>query len=171
MVGRVAFYLHILFLVTIRAALVNVTIDDTDGDSVTHQLPVYQPASPWGGPSCVGCDIVPNPSLAFDGTWHAATYHPQLLNVNITFSFTGKKFSFITLGSLSHERRNHFISQAFPSGYSSSSPMQTSLEPELHQIRSAISLSMGNSWDTSTTNLMKAPIPCSTMLWRSALTA
>lgn len=99
MVGQVAFDLLILFLVTTRAALVNVTIDDTDGDSVTHQLPVYQPASPWGGPSCEGCDIVPDPSLAFDGTWHAATYHPELLNVNITFSFTGKKHSLIALGS------------------------------------------------------------------------
>ena len=99
MVGRAALDLLILFLVTARAALVNRTIDDTDGDSVTLQVPFYQPtvASPWAGPSCVGCAIVPDTSLVFDGTWHAATYHPELLNVNITFSFTGAELSFDAL--------------------------------------------------------------------------
>ena len=100
MVGRAALDLLILFLVTTRAALVNRTIDDTDGDSVTRQVPIYQPtvASPWAGASCVGCAIVPDPALAYDGTWHAATYHPELVNVNITFNFTGAELSFDALG-------------------------------------------------------------------------
>lgn len=100
MVRRAALDFLILFLVTFttHAALVNRTIDDTAGDSVTLQAPTYQPASPWGGPSCVGCAIVPDRALAFDGTWHAATYHPELLNVNITISFTGAELSFDTLG-------------------------------------------------------------------------
>jgi hypothetical protein len=73
-----------------RAALVNRTIDDTFGDSVTGQTPVYLPTTPWAGPSCTTCAIVPNKSLAFDGTWTAATYNPNLFNnMNITFSFTG----------------------------------------------------------------------------------
>lgn len=89
LVRRVAL---VLFLAssTTRAALVNRTIDDTFGDSVTGQRPVYLPTSPWAGSNCTTCAIVPNKALAFDGTWTAATYNPNFFNnMNITFSFTG----------------------------------------------------------------------------------
>ena len=95
-VRRAVLDLLILFLVlpTTRAALVNYTIDDTFGDSVTGAKPVYLPASPWAGPGCTTCAIVPVKALAFDGTWTAATYNPSLFNnMNITFSFTGWKIS------------------------------------------------------------------------------
>ena len=95
-VRRAVLDLLILFLVlpATRAALVNYTIDDTFGDSVTGAKPVYLPASPWAGPGCTTCEIVPIKALAFDGTWTAATYNPSLFNnMNITFSFTGWKFS------------------------------------------------------------------------------
>ena len=98
MVGRAALDLLIFFLVTTRAALINRTIDDTNGDSLTSQEPNYQPASPWAGASCGGCAILPDPALAYDGTWHAATYHPALVNVNITFNFTGAELSFDAFG-------------------------------------------------------------------------
>ncbi|KAK2466636.1 hypothetical protein APHAL10511_000894 [Amanita phalloides] len=90
---RAAFDFLTIFLIfsTTQAALVNRTIDDTYGDSVTGQKPTYTPASSsiWQGPSCTGCAIQPNPSLAFDGTWTAATYNPSLQNINITLRFTG----------------------------------------------------------------------------------
>ena len=94
LVGRAVLRLLILFLASsaTRAALVNRTIDDTRGDSVTGAKPVYLPASPWDGPGCTTCAITPNKTLAFDGTWTAATYNPSLFNnMNISFSFTGKK--------------------------------------------------------------------------------
>ena len=79
----------LLFVCTTQAVLVNRTIDDTYGDPTTGQIPVYQPNGPWNGANCSGCAINPSPSLAFDGTWSAATYNPGLKNINITFSFTG----------------------------------------------------------------------------------
>ena len=81
------------FLVcTTWAPLVNRTIDDTKGDLTTGRTPVYLPNGPWNGQSCSGCAINPDPSLAFDGTWSAATYNPSLNNINITFSFIGGNF-------------------------------------------------------------------------------
>ena len=84
--------LYLLLLVsTALASLVNVSIDDTYGDLTTGKKPVYQPSGPWAGPNCPTCAIVPSTALAFDGTWTAATYHPNIGDMNITFSFTGQK--------------------------------------------------------------------------------
>ena len=61
--------------------LVNRTIDDFYGDSVTGALPVYSPSDGWtSGNTCVGCRF--NSSIAdvnktFDKTWHDATYLPS----------------------------------------------------------------------------------------------
>ena len=79
----------LLLVCTTRAGLVNRTIDDTNGDPTNGRTPVYLPNGPWNGPNCTGCAINPSPSLAFDGTWSAATYNPGLNNMNITFSFIG----------------------------------------------------------------------------------
>ena len=79
----------LLLVCTTRALLVNRTIDDTNGDPTTGLKPIYLPNGPWNGASCSGCAINPNQSLAFDGTWSAATYNPGLKNMNITFSFIG----------------------------------------------------------------------------------
>ncbi|KAF8922058.1 hypothetical protein CPB85DRAFT_18766 [Mucidula mucida] len=72
-----------------RGARVNRTIDDTNGDSETGVVPVYQPMSAWDGTHCARCAIQPSPSSAFDGTWMAATYNPTLGSTNISFSFEG----------------------------------------------------------------------------------
>ena len=84
--------LYLLLLVsTTQASFVNVSIDDTYGDATTGQKPVDQPSGPWAGLNCAGCAIVPSTASAFDGTWTAATYHPNIGDMSITFSFTGKK--------------------------------------------------------------------------------
>lgn len=81
--------LTLLLVCTTQAVLVNRSIDDTYGDNVTGQVPVYQPNGAWNGVNCSGCFIVPNKSLAFDETWAYGSYNPGLNNINITFSFTG----------------------------------------------------------------------------------
>ncbi|KAF8891354.1 hypothetical protein BD779DRAFT_1670970 [Infundibulicybe gibba] len=67
----------------------NRTIDDTNGDSVTGARPIYLPNGPWGGAGCKGCAIQPDPSRAHNGTWTAATFHPELMNMSISFEFQG----------------------------------------------------------------------------------
>lgn len=64
------------------ARLVNRTIDDEQGDSVTGVKPTYEPTSNWAqGSTCAGCFLTPNKvvsvSRAFDGTWHDSTYTPE----------------------------------------------------------------------------------------------
>src|SRR6266550_6856263 len=79
----------ILLVCTTQGRLVNVSIDDHYGDPTTGQIPVYQPVGPWGDQDCPACAIVPLKSMAFDETWHEATYNPSLNNnIFITFSFT-----------------------------------------------------------------------------------
>lgn len=70
-------------------AATNRTIDDTLGDSVSGVRPNYFPsAGVWEDATCKGCAIQPDPSLAFDGTWTAATYNPTI-NTSIELSFKG----------------------------------------------------------------------------------
>ena len=75
------------------SALVNRTIDDFSGDSVTGALPVYSPSDGWtSGNTCVGCRFnssIANVSEAFDKTWHDATYYPGQPDRVITLQFTG----------------------------------------------------------------------------------
>ncbi|THV03987.1 hypothetical protein K435DRAFT_714971 [Dendrothele bispora CBS 962.96] len=69
---------------------VNRTIDDSLGDSVTQQIPTYFPEhGVWEDQTCSGCAIQPDRSLAFGGTWTAATYHADIGNVSISFNFHG----------------------------------------------------------------------------------
>ncbi|KIL67139.1 hypothetical protein M378DRAFT_74229 [Amanita muscaria Koide BX008] len=87
-----AFYrtLCLLFAIPVcHAILVNQTIDSNKGDPVTGFVPIYQPQGPWADQTCSGCYIQPDTTKAFDGTWNAATYHPELQNVNFTLRFTG----------------------------------------------------------------------------------
>ncbi|KAF7298894.1 hypothetical protein MIND_00837400 [Mycena indigotica] len=88
---RVVHFLSAWLVTKILAASTNRTIDDTNGDSMTGAIPVYQPneSGVWAGPSCVGCAIVPDTSLAHDGTWSAATYNAGLGIMNISMDFTG----------------------------------------------------------------------------------
>ncbi|KAJ8695282.1 hypothetical protein PTI98_007888 [Pleurotus ostreatus] len=71
---------------TENAALRNVTIDDRFGDAMTHVVPSYIPPNKW---SPNGGSARPNASLAHNGTWHDATYHPKNAPHKASFSFTG----------------------------------------------------------------------------------
>lgn len=51
----------------------NITIDDQKGDLITGRLPVFLPTPNWAVSPCNGCHAQPDPSQAFDGTWHDAT--------------------------------------------------------------------------------------------------
>jgi hypothetical protein len=83
------FFLH---MTGVRPQVVNRSIDDGFGDSVTGQMPVFWPTLPgiWANQSCVDCAIKPPSSEAFNGTYTAATYHPDTLeSISIMFDFTG----------------------------------------------------------------------------------
>ncbi|KAI0370457.1 hypothetical protein BV20DRAFT_298421 [Pilatotrama ljubarskyi] len=80
--------------------LVNRTIDDQNGDSVTGTTPNFWPApgvdpnSTWiQGIDCVHCSMLPHQvidvSQTFDGTWHDSTYHPGNPDRGLTASFSG----------------------------------------------------------------------------------
>ncbi|KAI0925187.1 hypothetical protein AcW2_005867 [Taiwanofungus camphoratus] len=74
------------------AAAGNVTIDDTYGDEITGQQPIYTPSSDWDqGEICTGCALHPNPLNAFYHTWHDSTYAPTLRPgiPTITLLFSG----------------------------------------------------------------------------------
>ncbi|KAI0640166.1 hypothetical protein C8Q77DRAFT_114749 [Trametes polyzona] len=93
----------VLPIIGSRAILVNRTIDDTYGDSVTGLGPSYSPPGSWAlGPECVGCAVhaAQSPSVVgrgaevdlahtFLGTWHDCT---STLDVehNITITFVGQ---------------------------------------------------------------------------------
>ncbi|KAI5116467.1 hypothetical protein M0805_006727 [Coniferiporia weirii] len=83
----------LVYLELSRGVLVNRTIDDQLGDSVTGVLPIYEgpPADNWQqGATCKGCEAQPDPSLAFRGTWHDATWNPGDPGEKVvTVGFTG----------------------------------------------------------------------------------
>jgi len=86
----------LLSIVThVNAIIENRTIDDTNGDSVTHVVPDYNngdgSANVWNAqPGCSGCTLKPDASKAFDNTWHDNMYFggTPLASVNITFTGT-----------------------------------------------------------------------------------
>jgi hypothetical protein len=77
--------------------LVNVTIDDTLGDSRTGEVPAYLPEKVWTN-SSVLCPSgtswgQPPPSCARNNTWHATTSIPQAEwpdSSQLTLQFEGK---------------------------------------------------------------------------------
>ncbi|CDO76610.1 hypothetical protein BN946_scf184868.g24 [Trametes cinnabarina] len=75
-------------------SLVNHTIDDQLGDSVTGELPTHAPDDKWAqGQICTGCAMHPgivDPGKTFQGTWLDSTYHPGQPDRVITASFTGR---------------------------------------------------------------------------------
>lgn len=88
-----------LFLWSAGAAVTNRTIDDTTGDSVTGNRPIYLPATPgvWEDATCKGCAIQPEKNRAFKGTWNAATYNPDLGSMSIELSFKGEHHRFLII--------------------------------------------------------------------------
>ncbi|KAF9469396.1 hypothetical protein BDZ94DRAFT_1303868 [Collybia nuda] len=89
--GSICLLLFIFLERFILAVEVNRTIDDTVGDSVTGQRPVYLPQTigVWEDATCKGCAIQPDKVQAFKGTWTAATYNPGLESMSVEFSFKG----------------------------------------------------------------------------------
>ncbi|KIY70438.1 hypothetical protein CYLTODRAFT_347729 [Cylindrobasidium torrendii FP15055 ss-10] len=71
------------------ANAINITIDDTYGDSETGAVPIYSPVNAWDGADCMKCAIQPDASKAHDGSWYAATYNKGMESLNISFSFEG----------------------------------------------------------------------------------
>lgn len=73
------------------AALENVTIDDAvlTGAVVPQYLPS---ASSWKqGNDCSTCLAKPDPSQAYNGTWHDATFQPgTTISQTIEFTFRGR---------------------------------------------------------------------------------
>ncbi|EIW63923.1 uncharacterized protein TRAVEDRAFT_41348 [Trametes versicolor FP-101664 SS1] len=99
--------IHLRFLPLLptlaTAILVNRTIDDKYGDSVTGVVPTYAPDSYWtDGSLCYTCNVYPSGgpkngggaqadvSQMFNGTWHDSTYHAVGPIQTITMSFVGQ---------------------------------------------------------------------------------
>ncbi|KAJ3821538.1 hypothetical protein F5880DRAFT_1508488 [Lentinula raphanica] len=68
-------------------------IDDQYGDLVGNVTPTYSPEQVWSqGAGCTGCALHPDPTQAFDYTWHDGTHwttDPDGETVSILFEFTG----------------------------------------------------------------------------------
>ena len=77
----------ILFASFALAALQNVTVDDAV--LIGAAVPTYLPSpSSWNqGNICSGCLVRPNPSMAYNGTWHDTTFSPNS-TVSQAFEFT-----------------------------------------------------------------------------------
>ena len=63
------------------AAIVNATIDDQLGDSVTHRLVNYYPSqNVWDDQTCGSnkCSIVPDKSQAFDNTYCTISFNSDV---------------------------------------------------------------------------------------------
>jgi hypothetical protein len=70
--------LLLLLVRSVTASLMNRTIDDQYGDSVTKLLPSYSPFAGWSqGANCSTCGAQPNTGQAFSGTWHDSTHYPS----------------------------------------------------------------------------------------------
>ncbi|KAJ3993791.1 hypothetical protein F5050DRAFT_1810195 [Lentinula boryana] len=89
--GLLFLYAFLRQVTLVSSIGVNRSIDDTLGDSVTGDRPTYLPDTlgVWEDNTCLDCALAPNTSKAFDGTYTAATYNPDLKNISISFAFTG----------------------------------------------------------------------------------
>ena len=89
--GALFLILHLWNLPLVLAGIVNRTIDDGFGDSVTFRKVTYFPTTSnvWQNASCTVCAIRPDITRAFNGTYTAATSNPQL-PISITMKFNGK---------------------------------------------------------------------------------
>ncbi|KAF8877496.1 hypothetical protein BD779DRAFT_107042 [Infundibulicybe gibba] len=78
-----------------NAVLVNQTIDDSLGDSLTGSKVQYSPSTDNRGlvwksqDACDDCAIVPNLAKAHNNTWNSATNFEGFENITATFHFSG----------------------------------------------------------------------------------
>ena len=86
----------------VAAAIVNATIDDQRGDSVTGSQVTYYPPDVWNDQTCgKKCSIILDASQAFNGTYIAATYDPaQERSIGINMEFTGRIHKLIFVVSI-----------------------------------------------------------------------
>ncbi|PBK81535.1 hypothetical protein ARMGADRAFT_776181 [Armillaria gallica] len=91
-------YSLLLLPIVIAGQHINHTIDDTLGDELTGLQVNYSPAGQhsngsmlaWKNASqCSDCVIVPDRSLAMNGTWTGATYYPSVENMTAQLRFHG----------------------------------------------------------------------------------
>ena len=102
--GQVLVYYFVLFASLALAALQNITVDDA---AVTGAVvPNYLPnATYWNiGNTCKLCNVHPDPSLAYNGTWHDSTYNVNISLQAIDFTFTGRPLIFQSLVALMSTR-------------------------------------------------------------------
>ncbi|KAF5387139.1 hypothetical protein D9615_001526 [Tricholomella constricta] len=100
-------FLAAFFILTLlgpAAAAVNRTIDDTYGDSVTKNRPVYLPTTlgVWEDARCKECTLVPDQHSAFQESWTAASYHPaksESMFIELSFKGTAIYIYFILVNS------------------------------------------------------------------------
>ncbi|KAJ3842257.1 hypothetical protein F5878DRAFT_407188 [Lentinula raphanica] len=68
-------------------------IDDQYGDLVSNVTPTYSPEPKWSqGAGCSGCALHPDPTQAFDYTWHESTHwtsDAESETVFVSLEFTG----------------------------------------------------------------------------------
>ena len=95
-------FFRLLFLLSVRItivlALFIVTVDDQTGDPLTGNKPIYTPSGSDGGwdqgSTCSNCPVQPDPSKAFNGTWHYALFQSNdAFPRAVTISFTGAYFN------------------------------------------------------------------------------
>lgn len=88
--SKIFLFLFFAKLLTIsHGALVNVTVDDLNGDSRTGAVPIYgPPGSRWiDSESCSECPY--GAPEAHDGTWHLSTTDPGGITDTINYTFSG----------------------------------------------------------------------------------
>lgn len=95
------------YVVLTYAKLINVTVDDQNGDPITSAHVQYSSLADWDfNPNCTDCRAMFDPNQAYMGTWHNASYdagvatqHPE----NATFDFTGRYQRPIRLSTAAHD--------------------------------------------------------------------
>ncbi|KAK0506422.1 hypothetical protein EDD18DRAFT_1342731 [Armillaria luteobubalina] len=95
-----------LFLSSTLAALVNVTVDDQNGDPITQDTISYTPADAWTVSSaCNNCFAPVDSSQAWDQTWHVGKFNNEstaVLQASYTFSGTAVYVNCILARSVQH---------------------------------------------------------------------
>ena len=86
----------------VAAAIVNRTIDDQRGDSVTGSQVTYYPPDVWNDQTCgKKCTIGLDTSQAINGTYTAGTYDPaEQASIGINMEFTGRIYKLIFVVSI-----------------------------------------------------------------------
>jgi hypothetical protein len=87
------FVLLLVLLHGVYGLVSNITVDDENGNEVTGAKPSFSPQESWiQCANCNGCGATPSLALAFDHTWHDATYQVGIGNPEprvMSYTFSG----------------------------------------------------------------------------------